>query len=237
MPVIDRATRQHLADLARRLAVQSGLIRDLEARLVEHGDSLRTAWRKIEGLEERVAAAKAAGPGAEREIGLKGDGYSTVSRISVPVGKLGPETKVRLRATLERDRPDILAAFERGEYLHRGKPSMRKAAIAAGIVRVPTPLEVIARDWAKLNDVERDRPDLAARVPAAEAASALGTSTRTIRRLIDSGRLRGSARSLTGSRRRWTVEAADLARLVGSPAAPAASKGEIPGARRARREG
>jgi len=62
MPVIDRATRQHLADLARRLAVQSGLIRDLEARLGEHGDSLRTAWRKIEGLERERSIPASAGP-------------------------------------------------------------------------------------------------------------------------------------------------------------------------------
>ena len=45
---------------------------------------------------------------------------------------------------------DILAAFEAGKY-----PSVRQAAIAAGIVRVPSQLDVLRKAWRKASDDER----------------------------------------------------------------------------------
>lgn len=64
-------------------------------------------------------------------------------------------------------------------------------------------------------------PRLERRVPASEAAEVLGCDARTVRRLVESGRLRGAALDLGTGRKRWTVEAADLERLIsGSPAAP-----------------
>ena len=51
---------------------------------------------------------------------------------------------------LKRDAPEIADALGRGEF-----PSARAAGIAAGIIKVPTPLERIRKEWAKLNDEER----------------------------------------------------------------------------------
>lgn len=51
---------------------------------------------------------------------------------------------------LKRDHPEIAEALARGEY-----PSARAAAIAAGLVRVPTVLDLFARLWAKATDEER----------------------------------------------------------------------------------
>jgi hypothetical protein len=57
-----------------------------------------------------------------------------------------------LLARLARDRPDLLGAFERGEY-----PSARAAAIAAGIIKPPTPYQVLCRAWEKASGEERHR--------------------------------------------------------------------------------
>lgn len=51
---------------------------------------------------------------------------------------------------LARDFPETLDAFERGEY-----PSVRQAAIAAGIVKVPSQLDVLRKAWKKATDDER----------------------------------------------------------------------------------
>jgi hypothetical protein len=51
---------------------------------------------------------------------------------------------------LKRDAPEIAPAQGRGEY-----PSARAAGIAAGIVKVPTPLEQVKRAIARLSPAER----------------------------------------------------------------------------------
>lgn len=51
---------------------------------------------------------------------------------------------------LKRDHPEIAEALARGEY-----KSARAAAIAAGVVRVPTLLDLFARLWAKASPEER----------------------------------------------------------------------------------
>jgi hypothetical protein len=51
---------------------------------------------------------------------------------------------------LKRDCPEVLGALLRGEY-----PSVRQAAIAAGIVKEPSPLDKARRAFEKLNPVER----------------------------------------------------------------------------------
>lgn len=60
------------------------------------------------------------------------------------------ETAAYLASRIKKKRPDIAAAVERGEYR-----SMRAAAIAAGIVTPPTPLEIILKQLPKLTDSER----------------------------------------------------------------------------------
>jgi hypothetical protein len=51
---------------------------------------------------------------------------------------------------LKRDHPEVAEALGRGEY-----PSARQAAIAAGIVKVPPPLEVVKKAAARLTPKER----------------------------------------------------------------------------------
>jgi hypothetical protein len=51
---------------------------------------------------------------------------------------------------LKRDHPDIARALGRGEY-----PSARAAGIAAGFVRVDTPLEALRKAWGKAGEAER----------------------------------------------------------------------------------
>jgi hypothetical protein len=65
----------------------------------------------------------------------------------VPLSKGGND---RLAARIKRDHPDIAAAVERGEY-----PSMRQAALAAGIVKPPDPFRDLCRAWEKTPDEQR----------------------------------------------------------------------------------
>lgn len=55
-----------------------------------------------------------------------------------------------LAQRMKRDHPEIAAVLASGGYR-----SVRAAAIAAGIVRVPTPLDGLRRAWAKASDEER----------------------------------------------------------------------------------
>jgi hypothetical protein len=56
-----------------------------------------------------------------------------------------------LTARIARDRPDVLKRMEAGEF-----SSVRQAAIAAGVVKVPTPLDLLRRAWAKASKAEKD---------------------------------------------------------------------------------
>ena len=62
------------------------------------------------------------------------------------------ETASYLLARLAKHHPQILDAFERGEY-----PSARAAAIAAGIIKPPTPYDVLCRAWKKASEDQRQR--------------------------------------------------------------------------------
>ena len=65
------------------------------------------------------------------------------------VSKGGTGKQYVLRRLL-RDAPQIFEAFERGEY-----QSARAAGIAAGIVKVPTPIQRFQRAWRRLSEEER----------------------------------------------------------------------------------
>ena len=62
----------------------------------------------------------------------------------------GGNSAAYLLRRLARDYPDILTAYERGEY-----PSARAAAITAGIVTVPNTLDRILKLTPKLFAAER----------------------------------------------------------------------------------
>ena len=55
-----------------------------------------------------------------------------------------------LASRIKRDHPQIAAGIAAGEY-----PSIRAAAIAAGIVKVPTALETLQRAWKKASSEEQ----------------------------------------------------------------------------------
>lgn len=82
---------------------------------------------------------------------LKGDSAASVSlQTVVDIVNYGGNSSSYLVRRLKRDAPDIAAALARGEY-----KSARAAAIAAGIVKVPTPIEQIKKLYGKLSDDEK----------------------------------------------------------------------------------
>jgi hypothetical protein len=85
-----------------------------------------------------------------REAGAKGGrGKKAVDNINSFRGGTGASYLVR---RLKRDAPDIAAALARGEYR-----SARAAAIAAGIVKVPTPMERAKKAALSLSPSDRKR--------------------------------------------------------------------------------
>lgn len=52
---------------------------------------------------------------------------------------------------LKRDRPDLVERLAKGEIR-----SARAAAIEAGIVKVPTVLDILRKAWRKATDAERE---------------------------------------------------------------------------------
>ena len=55
-----------------------------------------------------------------------------------------------LAQKIARDRPDIAERLARGEFR-----SVRQAAIEAGVIRIPTPIEVAQKAFGKLTTEER----------------------------------------------------------------------------------
>jgi hypothetical protein len=70
--------------------------------------------------------------------------------ITIPHVTRGSTGQAYLLARIKRDRPDIFARVEAGEF-----PSARAAARAAGIVRDPTPLARLHKAWEKASAAER----------------------------------------------------------------------------------
>lgn len=68
-------------------------------------------------------------------------------RLSLPTGS---NNTARLAARLKRDHPEICARIKAGEF-----PSIRAAAIAAGILKVKSPLEQLHHWWQKASPLER----------------------------------------------------------------------------------
>jgi len=103
---------------------------------------------KLADIAERtVATMKEAQPVARN--GEKGKGRSN-SFDNVKANKGGNSAEY-LAGLLKRDHPDIAAAVERGEYR-----SIRAAAIAAGIVKLKTPLDILRQAWAKASNTDRE---------------------------------------------------------------------------------
>jgi len=83
------------------------------------------------------------------EAGAKGGrGKKAVDNIKGFTG--GGTSKSYLASRLKRDHPDVAKRVEAGEFR-----SIRAAAVAAGIVRVKTPLDELNYWWGKASDEER----------------------------------------------------------------------------------
>jgi len=96
-------------------------------------------------IKNNAAAIMAAAPA---EVG-PGQGARTDLKPRSDTTKLGRNVDY-LAARIKRDHPNIAAAVERGEY-----KSMRAAAIAAGIITPPTPLDLLRRAWARSSPEEQ----------------------------------------------------------------------------------
>jgi hypothetical protein len=100
---------------------------------------------------ERRAQELAADP--EVKALAKGPGNPTgKNRNGDDVTNLKGNSASYLVRRLKRDRPDIADALARGEY---------KSARAAGIVRVPTPVEIVRRAWKRTSPKARPITDTA----------------------------------------------------------------------------
>ena len=62
----------------------------------------------------------------------------------------GGTNQYYLTARLKRDNPEILEGLKNGEF-----KSVRQAAIAAGIIKVPTPFEFAVKAYLRLSDNEK----------------------------------------------------------------------------------
>lgn len=82
-----------------------------------------------------------------RVVGKQGRPTGNVDNVKINKGGNSSEY---LAGLLKRDHPDIAAAVERGEYR-----SIRAAAIAAGIVKVKSPLDHLLHWWARCGEQER----------------------------------------------------------------------------------
>lgn len=101
----------------------------------------RGATKPITAAEAIAAAPPMPGQGKRTDLEPVADGYKLPK---------GSNSKARLAARLKRDHPEIVKRIEAGEF-----KSVRAAAIAAGIVKVPTPFEKVLKLWPKLTAEEK----------------------------------------------------------------------------------
>jgi hypothetical protein len=116
--------------------MQPGSADEARRLLGEHGISAATALMK----DARKVDTKS-------QAGAKG---GRGKKASDNITSFRGTSAEYLAGLIKRDHPDIQAAVERGEYR-----SIRAAAIAAGIVKVKTPLDQLRSAWRKANPRER----------------------------------------------------------------------------------
>ena len=107
-------------------------------------------------LERKIAieAADAAGPLATMSDAGKrgGRGNKAIDNVNSFTPNQGGNSAIYQLRRIARDAPDIYEAFKQGEF-----QSVRQAAIAAGVVRVPTPYEQVLKLLPKLSTGEREQ--------------------------------------------------------------------------------
>jgi hypothetical protein len=107
---------------------------------------------QAEGLEERVRRMKLRAAALEgKKINAKdGPVPTNLDIIQVSVNGGGGTSADYLTARLKRDHDEIFQRLAAG-----GFDSVRQAAIAAGIVKVPSVLEKLRKLWAKASEADR----------------------------------------------------------------------------------
>jgi hypothetical protein len=101
-------------------------------------------------LAQQLAAAavmKDAKPVGQHGGDRKSEARSTDQVANGTLKAKGSNQAAYLAARIKKVRPDIAAAVERGEYR-----SMRAAAISAGIITPPTPLQIVLKLLPQLSD-------------------------------------------------------------------------------------
>jgi len=132
----------------------SGISWEAIRRKIEAFDLLRSEW--VAAIEGRAAAELVKPGGSNNPHGRKGkpqgEGINPdVVRIDKKeTVKSGGNGASYLLRRLAKTHPETLDRYEAGEF-----PSVRQAAIAAGIIRVPTQLEVAIKAVDKLDDEDR----------------------------------------------------------------------------------
>ena len=106
---------------------------------------------KAEGLEERVRRMKQRAEALEGKTINAADGPVPSNLDIVKVSETGAGTSADyLTARLKRDHDAIFQRLAAGEFT-----SVRQAAIAAGIVKVPSVLDQLRKLWAKASEADR----------------------------------------------------------------------------------
>jgi hypothetical protein len=82
----------------------------------------------------------------------RSEGFQVADSHLKKANQQSSESVERIKSRLQRDHPKIFQAYQAGKYR-----SARAAAIAAGIVRVPTPLEAAQKAVSKLSAGDRRR--------------------------------------------------------------------------------
>ena len=132
-----------------------------------NGDNaIRLIKREMPDYDERLAEDRrknGAGKAAENPLKEHGNGPGRGNKRGDNITSFNEQERgtkaAYLLARLARDHPDILSDYELGRY-----KSVRAAAIAAGIIKVQSPYEMIGKQLSKLNRLEL--MDLQARITA-----------------------------------------------------------------------
>jgi len=121
--------------------------------------------REINLARDQVAAIRTAKKGDTVAVALERAKDAPLKRVGRPTGggnvdnvhivqtnRLNSNSAERILRRLQRDRPDLVQKVARGEIR-----SARAAAIEAGIVKVPTGLDLLLRAWERASAKERTR--------------------------------------------------------------------------------
>jgi hypothetical protein len=137
-------------------------------RLLDQGDDA-----PIPADAAMRAAKKMAEADPDRDLPGQGARTDLKPRDNITKSKRGTDPTY-LAAVLKRDHPDIAAAVARGEY-----KSIREAALEAGIVKKPDPVQATLRAWNGMTEEQRQAFRQQIQEPQEQAPSPVSKVTET----------------------------------------------------------